>query len=453
MGGEGIRFNSSLPKQLHHIGGKPIFIHTLGQFLKMNCWSEIILPTPVKWIKEVQKEIASIPNNYLIRVIPGGATRQESSYLGLLACKSNTDYVVIHDGVRPFVTEEILQSNLDAVQVHKAVDTCISSADTLVHSKDGSSITTIPCRKELLRGQTPQSFSFQLILEAHKKALENCIENSSDDCSLVLALEHPVKIVSGNDLNIKITTELDLFLAEQILYRSFEESSPLSFTSSEDLTGKVFAVTGATGGIGQALCKKLIELGAIPIEISTSSLAFKTDLTKHEDTKKTFKDIHAKHGLIDGLINSIGTFEVKDFSSLSEQDIDKTIASNLTSVIYCCQSIQLKKGGHIVNISSSSYSRGRKDYPIYSASKAAVVNFTQGLAGVRPDLYVNVVVPQRTNTALRKANFPEEDTSSLLHPDEIAEKIAKLLKASSITGAILEVRKKHKKTSDSFDIS
>lgn len=443
MGGEGIRFNSALPKQLHNIGGRPIFIHTLEQFLKMDCWHEIILPTPIKWIDKVLKEVASLSNSHLVRVVAGGSTRQHSSYLGLLACHVNTDYVVIHDGVRPFVTEEILQSNLEAVKIYKAVDTCIPSADTLVHSKEGSLIDNIPCRKELLRGQTPQSFSFKLILEAHKQALENSIVNSSDDCSLVLSLGHPVKIVLGSDLNIKITTELDLFLAERILYRSFEESPSFPFTHSEDLTGKVFAVTGATGGIGRALCKKLTELGAIPIEISTSSLTFKADLTKQEETHRAFKAVHSQYGLIDGLINSVGTFEVKEFSSLSEKEIEKTISSNLTSIIYCCQSIQLKKGGHIVNISSSSYSRGRKDYPVYSASKAAVVNFTQGLAEARPDLYVNVVVPQRTDTSLRRANFPEEDVNSLLQPEEIADKIAKLLKVSSITGSILEVRKKH----------
>ncbi len=153
-------------------------------------------------------------------MIPGGPTRQVSSFLGLQACK--TKFVMIHDAVRPFVSPEILKRNIAAVQNHRAVDTCIPSADTIVHSEDGDLVTSIPRRKNYLRGQTPQTFESQLIFEAHQKTQAT---ESTDDCSLVLELGHPVAIVAGEEGNIKITTELDIAIAEQMLSFSLSQGS------------------------------------------------------------------------------------------------------------------------------------------------------------------------------------------------------------------------------------
>ena len=152
-----------------------------------------------------------------------------------------------------------------------------------------------------------------------------------------------------------------------------------------------------------------------------------------QEVEKLFQLIADTHGPLDGLINGVGTLQVKEFDLLSSEEMQKTIDSNLMSILYSCKCAQIKKGGHIINISSSSYSKGRKDYPIYSASKAAVVNFTQGLAEGRPDLCINVIVPQRTDTSLRRTHFPLEEKDSLIQPKEIADKIAQLLKSSSCT--------------------
>lgn len=442
MGGVGERLKSVLPKQFHPLGGKAVFLHTLEAFLKQGSFSQIILPTPKLWQDKVFSLIEPLIGKEKIKVIEGGSTRQFSSYLGLQACDPDTDYVVIHDAVRPFVSSKILQDNIEQVILHGAVDTCMVSADTLVHSVQGEWIDAIPIRKEFLRGQTPQSFSFDKILEAHKRALEEGIENSSDDCSLIKQIGYAVKIVEGSERNIKITTELDLFLAERLLQYPMEE---ISFEKEvgQKLEGQVFAVTGATGGIGKKICEKLVELGATAIEISRGAREFSADLTNYEEVSEVFKVIHKRYGPIQGLINSIGAFEVKNLEQLSSQEIERTISANLTSVIYCCQCSQIERGGHIINIASSSYSRGRKEYPVYSAAKAAVVNFTQALAEARPQLYVNAIVPQRTNTPLRRVNFPDEKVDLLLDPAEIADKIAKLLHTAEVSGAILEVRKKY----------
>ena len=435
-GGIGQRFGSPFPKQFHKMGGKPIYLHTLETFLDLKEFERIILPVPPEHQKEISEEISFLYPGENIQIICGGSTRQHSSYLALKACPSDTDYVVIHDAVRPFVSKKIIQENIAAVQTYKAVDTCIASTDTIVHSKADLFIDSIPSRSEFLRGQTPQSFAFDLIVKAHEHALANGITNSSDDCSLVLNLGHSVKIVQGDEHNIKITTDFDLFLAEQILYRPrLAEEDPMITTTLE---GKVFAVTG-----GSVICQELKKLGATILEISQTLSPLQADLTNYSEVEKLFQRIADIHGPLDGLINGVGTLQVKEFDLLSKEEMQKTIDSNLMSILYCCKCAEVKKGGHIINISSSSYSKGRKDYPIYSASKAAVVNFTQGLAGAKPDLCINVIVPQRTDTSLRRTHFPLEDKDSLIQPQEIADKIAQLLKSKSCTGSILEVRKKH----------
>lgn len=214
MGGSGKRFQSDLPKQFHDLNGKKIYLHTLERLITSELFNEIILLCHSDWIEIVKDETKDYP---FTRVTSGGHTRQESSYLGLQACNPKTDYVLIHDAVRPFVSLKILQDNLSAVERFKAVDTCISSADTIVYAPGEQKIETIPPRAHFLRGQTPQTFAYPLILNAHKIAKKQKNLVVTDDCSLILHMNHPVHVVSGDETNFKITTEFDLLLAEQLI--------------------------------------------------------------------------------------------------------------------------------------------------------------------------------------------------------------------------------------------
>lgn len=214
MAGTGERFESELPKQYHLLADKRVYLHTLERFLEVEQFTEILLVCENSWCKEVSREVSSYQK---VRVVAGGATRQDSSFLGLIAAGSDTHFVVIHDAVRPFVSKEILLANIKAVQLHGAIDTCISSADTLVYAPGGDCITAIPNRTDYLRGQTPQSFSYPLILEAHKQANKQGIKTRSDDCSLALSLGAKIAIVRGGEENFKITTAYDLKRAEALL--------------------------------------------------------------------------------------------------------------------------------------------------------------------------------------------------------------------------------------------
>jgi 2-C-methyl-D-erythritol 4-phosphate cytidylyltransferase len=203
MAGNGRRMGNSIPKQFHEIQEKKIYLHTLQALEESRLFDQIILVCHSDWIDCVKEEATGM------KIIAGGATRQESSYRGILACE--TDYVLIHDAVRPFVSSQILKENVETVKKYRAVDTCIASADTIVVSQDGEYIDDIPPRAHYLRGQTPQTFAVPLILEAHQRTLKT---DASDDCSLVLDMGHDVYIVKGSEENFKITTEFDLQLAK-----------------------------------------------------------------------------------------------------------------------------------------------------------------------------------------------------------------------------------------------
>ncbi len=232
MGGEGARFGSSVPKQFHLLGGKKVYQHALETLIASHLFEEILLICHPDWIHLPINELANTKHRQApsCRCIKGGKTRQESSYLGLKAFKTQPDIVLIHDAVRPFVSEQILRENVEGAIHWGATDTCIPSADTLVYAPNKNRIESIPKREEYLRGQTPQTFKMEWILEAHEKALSDGIQNASDDCRLVLRLGKPVHIVAGEESNLKITSEFDLMIANAHLLA--KECSTRDFNQS-----------------------------------------------------------------------------------------------------------------------------------------------------------------------------------------------------------------------------
>lgn len=432
MGGVGKRFGSNMPKQFHHLSGKPIYRVTLEAFLASNIFDEIVLSCHVEWIETVKQELALMNVPIAVRIANGGVTRQESSYQGLKKFLESPQVVLIHDAVRPFVSKEMLRNTALLAIEHGAVDTCIGSTDTIVHSLDGEKIDAIPERSHYFRGQTPQGFSFPLILAAHEKTKRY---DASDDCRLVLESGHKVYIAPGEEHNLKISSELDLFVAEQLFRLKMTKCVSKPQIS---LIGKRYAVVGGTGGIGASICQLIEKAGAVAL-----SLARQTAIPLDLRVPKSIESAFAKIGPIDGLINSAGLFLTGSLPMMSQDAIEAILDVNLKGLILCCKEAQLKPGAHIINVASSSFSRGRKGASIYSCSKAAVVNFTQALAEERPDLFVHAVIPQRTRTAMRQKNFPLEDPKTLLDPTEVAEIVLELLADVSSTGGLVEVRKNY----------
>lgn len=211
MAGIGSRLGGEIPKQFLLLGDKKVYLHTLSVFDSLGIFDELVLVCHPAWQDIVAKEVPHCT------VITGADTRQKSSWRGLHSFVSTPDIVVVHDVVRPFVSWEILINNIRAAVLHGAVDTCIPMSDTLVHAPHSSLISSIPKREDYLRGQTPQSFRFEILLEAHKAAQEDGLTNVSDDCQLVLRCGHRVYVVEGSEKNFKITTNFDFILASKLI--------------------------------------------------------------------------------------------------------------------------------------------------------------------------------------------------------------------------------------------
>ncbi len=217
LAGEGKRFGAEVPKQFALLGDKRVYLHTLETFQRLGFFDEIVLVCHSEGIETVREETSGC------QVVAGGTTRQKSSFEGLKSFKEKPHVVVIHDAVRPFVTEKILLDNALGALQHGAVDTCIPSADTLVYAPNGRTIAEIPKRAEFMRGQTPQSFRFDWIVRAHEEAESSGVE-ATDDCSLVLRMGLPVHVVAGCERNIKITTPFDLAVANNLLMLALPHS-------------------------------------------------------------------------------------------------------------------------------------------------------------------------------------------------------------------------------------
>lgn len=214
-GGSGVRMNSEVPKQYLTLQKKPIIIHTLEKFSRCNQVEQINLVVPRADLEKTTQLIKKWNLTENIDVIEGGKTRQHSVWNGLNRLPDNTDIVLVHDGVRPFISEKIINKCLEETRRWGAVITAIPVSDTIKEVKDNCVHTTLD-RSKLWQVQTPQSFFRDLLMEAYQKAWENNII-ATDDSTLVEKLGHTVRVIKGEERNIKITSPEDLKIAEQFI--------------------------------------------------------------------------------------------------------------------------------------------------------------------------------------------------------------------------------------------
>ena len=214
--GRGKRIGASVPKQFLEIQGKPLLHHTLTVFASCKLIDYVVLVMPRADVDEIGGDWL---NKYAIvrEVVVGGEQRQDSVYNGFNSLEEGTDIVVVHDGVRPFTTPQMITATVEAAQQHGAAITAIPVSDTVKQAVDGFVKQTVP-RDGLWRVQTPQAFQRGLLQQAFKKAKKDSYYGT-DEGSLVEYLGERVKIVPGSELNIKITRKEDLVLGESLLSR------------------------------------------------------------------------------------------------------------------------------------------------------------------------------------------------------------------------------------------
>jgi len=220
--GSGKRMGHSTKKQFLCIGSKPILAYTLDIFDSVEEIERIILVIPRGWKRYCQKEIIEkFGYRKEIEVISGGARRQDSVACGLALVSSDYEIVIIHDGVRPFVTRRIIVESIAKARKFGACIVAVPVTDTIkMVNREGVIERTLP-REHLWRVQTPQTFQVSLIKKAYAKALKDRFYGT-DDAQLVERINRPVKVISGDYRNIKITTKEDLILAKKLLSNELE---------------------------------------------------------------------------------------------------------------------------------------------------------------------------------------------------------------------------------------
>lgn len=216
--GKGKRMKADKNKQFLQIKGKPILYHTLNAFSLCNEIDEIVLVAAKEEIDYCKKEIVKKYNFHKVKyIIEGGKERQDSVLNGLLAIEnSDCDIVLIHDGARPFVNNNIIENCISYSKKYGATACGVNVKDTIkIKDKNNFSIDT-PNRESLFAVQTPQGFKYNLILDCHKKIKELKLI-VTDDTMVVEKFNNKVFLYEGSYNNIKITTPEDLILGENLI--------------------------------------------------------------------------------------------------------------------------------------------------------------------------------------------------------------------------------------------
>jgi 2-C-methyl-D-erythritol 4-phosphate cytidylyltransferase len=221
-GGRGSRMKSSIRKQYMLLGEKPVLYYALQTFQNSSRIDEIILVCSQEEIEKCHQEIVERYGfTKVAAIVAGGRERYHSVYEGLKAADP-CDYVLIHDGARPFIDEAMIERIADALPVCQASVAAVPVKDTIkVSDENGYVDQTLP-RKRLWSVQTPQSFAYPLIREAYDRMMqqESSCQGVTDDAMVMETFGSvPVKLIEGSYENMKITTPEDLLLAKEILER------------------------------------------------------------------------------------------------------------------------------------------------------------------------------------------------------------------------------------------
>ncbi len=209
------------PKQFLNVEGKPILIHTLEHFEDHPDIDAVVVACLEDWIPYLERLLALYGLRKVRKIVPGGASGQESIYKGLVAAKEvageDPAIVLIHDGVRPLIDEKTITDNIASVKEHGSAITSVPVKETVLVVARDNSILSIPKRDDTRLARAPQSFYLKDILECHQKAIEENRLDFIDSCSMMQHYGKQLYLIDGPQENIKITTPDDLYTLRALL--------------------------------------------------------------------------------------------------------------------------------------------------------------------------------------------------------------------------------------------
>ncbi len=444
-GGSGRRMGTAMPKQFLKIAGKTILEHTVDVFQSHPLIDEISIVVNPIYEHRVEGMLMANCWSKVKKILNGGGERYESSLSAIRAYSvevENDVRLIFHDGVRPLVSERIISDVCRKLQSAWAVDVAVPAVDTIINvGLAGNTIEDIPCRNFLRYGQTPQGFHLETIREAYERALKDPEFRVTDDCGVVVKYlpEAKVEVVEGEARNIKLTHPEDFYLLDKLF--QLKSTAP----TEKELSGlrdRVIVIFGGSSGIGKDMAALARKFGADVHVFSRKEGA--VDVSDRLSVDQALQAVNARTGCIDFVVNTAAILCREPITHHRPQtvrtvmDVNYLGAVNTTLAAY---PYLQKSRGQVLQFTSSSYTRGRAGYALYSSTKAAVVNFVQAVAeewsqdGVR----INCINPQRTQTPMRLKAFGLEDESTLLKSETVA-KVALWTLLSQFTGEVVDVR-------------
>ena len=216
--GKGSRMNSEIPKQFIHIQNKPVILYTMTAFQNHPQIDAIIIVSLDNWKEMIWSYAKQYKISKLKWVVQGGATGQESIKNGLLKLKNSCnsdDMVMIHDGNRPLISNDVISDSIATYQTYGDAVAAIPCIEAIYKSNNGKESTITLDRNEMFRTQTPHTYSLGKLLWAHDEAKKRHIENTTATCTLMTLLGKTVHFSRGSEKNLKLTTreDIDIFTA------------------------------------------------------------------------------------------------------------------------------------------------------------------------------------------------------------------------------------------------
>ncbi len=236
-GGSGVRMGAGVPKQFLEINGKPIIVHTLQLFQYHDEIDKIYVSVLKDYIGYMKVLVEEYHLTKVAGIVSGGDTAQDTIYNALKAAEAENpgdSVVLLHDGVRPFVSYEVISRNIQGVHEKGNAITSTPCYETILISHDGESVGSVPYRKETYAAQAPQSFYLKDIIAAHDvvRATESRYENMVDACTIIRSQGMEAHMVEGNRGNIKVTTPEDVYMFRALLqYKENEQAFGLGITN------------------------------------------------------------------------------------------------------------------------------------------------------------------------------------------------------------------------------
>ena len=240
-GGSGQRVGADIPKQFLKICGREIIVHTLELFELNDNIDEIYVVCIEDWIEYLQNLISKYDITKVCKILPGGVTGQDSIFIGLKAVKEDNEnaIVLIHDGVRPLVSQETINNCINCVESYNSAVPVIKCFETPIISNDGEGVQDMPIRRKMFLAQAPQGYYLNDIYNAHLRE-RDCNPNYNDivdSCGLMFKQGFKSHLIEGDRGNIKVTTPDDFYLLlNNLNMRDYEQISLLNEKINERRT-------------------------------------------------------------------------------------------------------------------------------------------------------------------------------------------------------------------------